>query len=202
VIDRHQLILSYRRAHEHNPAALVLGTPPEGLRHAAVLVPVLDRPEGLRLLLTERAAHLKHHAGQISFPGGRVEPTDASPLATALREAEEEIGLRPNQVEVLGPLPAHVTTISGFFIQPYLSIVHHYSQGAFDSNEVQDVFDVPLAWVLAPEQHKPHRMVWQGQTREFYEILFEERRIWGATAGMIVTLSHLLGLTSAPAPQW
>lgn len=202
MIDRHQLILGYRRAREQNPAALLPGTPPAGLRHAAVLVPVLDRPDGLRLLLTERAAHLKHHAGQISFPGGRVEDSDASPLATALREAEEEIGLRPNQVEVLGPLPAHVTTVSGFYIQPYLGILHHYSQGSFDQNEVHAVFDVPLPWVLDPAQHKPHRVVWQGQPREFYEILFEERRIWGATAGMIVTLSHLLGLTSQPAPQW
>jgi 8-oxo-dGTP pyrophosphatase MutT (NUDIX family) len=202
LIDRHQLILGYRRASEQNPERLQPGTPPAGLRHAAVLVPVLDRPDGLRLLLTERAAHLKHHAGQISFPGGRVEAGDASPLATALREAEEEIGLRPNQVEVLGPLPAHVTTVSGFFIQPYLGIVHHYTQGAFDKGEVHEVFDVPLSWVLAPEQHTPHRVVWQGQPREFYEIMFEGHRIWGATAGMIVTLSHLLGLTSQPAPQW
>ncbi len=185
MLDRHQLILGYRRAREQNAERLLPGTPPEGLRHAAVLVPVLDRPDGLRLLLTERAAHLKHHAGQISFPGGRVEASDASPLATALREAEEEIGLRPNQVEVLGPLPAHITTVSGFYIQPYLGIVHHYVQGEYDRNEVHDVFDVPLQWVLEPGQHRPHRVVWQGQPREFYEILFEQRRIWGATARIL-----------------
>lgn len=202
MLDRHQLILGYRRAREQNAERLQPGAPPVGLRHAAVLVPVLDRPEGLRLLLTQRAAHLKHHAGQISFPGGRVETGDASPLATALREAEEEIGLRPNQVEVLGPLPSHITTVSGFYIQPYLGIVHHYVQGAYDQNEVHSVFDVPLNWVLDPNHHTPHKVIWQGREREFYEILFEERRIWGATAGMIVTLSHLLGLTSQPAPQW
>ncbi len=190
--DRHQLILQYRRAYSRYREQLTVQAPPPGLRHAAVLVPIVERQGELFVLFIERAAHLKHHAGQIGFPGGAVEPNDASPLACALREAEEEIGLRPNKVDILGPLPPRITAVSSFFIQPFLAFVHDFRAERLDSNEVSAVFEAPLTWVISPDRHDYQTVMWQGQQRGFYQIMYDNKRIWGATAGMLVELAKLL----------
>ena len=197
--DRSQLIQQYRRARERNESLQQIATPSAGLRHAAVLVPIVERTEGLHVLLIERAAHLRHHAGQIGFPGGAVEASDASPLACALREAEEEIGLRPNKVDVLGPLPSRITSVSSFFIQPFLALVHNFVADNIDANEVSAVFEVPLAFLLDKSHHDYQTVIWQGEKRGFHQIQYQDKRIWGATAGMIVDMSDLL--QPAPTPE-
>lgn len=196
--DRNQLFQQYRRARHNNEGLRSTPPAPDGLRHAAVLVPVIDRPKGLQLLLIERAAHLKHHAGQIGFPGGAVERADASTLACALREAEEEIGLRPNQVDVLGPLPSRVTAVSSYFIQPFLALVYNYTADRIDQNEVSDVFEVALNEVLDPARHELITVNWQGEAKSFYQIQIGDKRIWGATAGMIVEMSRMMWPELAP----
>lgn len=192
VCDHHNLILHYRRAITRTPSLLDISGAPTGLRHAAVLVPVIERHGELYVLFIERATHLRHHAGQIGFPGGAIEKNDASPLACALREAEEEIGLRPNKVQILGPLPPRITAISSFYIQPFLGVVHDFYAERLDRNEVSAVFEAPLRWLLDPKHHEQQSVQWQGATRQFYQIMYDNKRIWGATAGMLVTLAHLL----------
>ena len=190
--DRHQLILLFRRALSRDRHLRTVQQAPAGLRHAAVLMPIVERHNELYVLFIERATHLKHHAGQIGFPGGAIEKDDASPLACALREAEEEIGLRPNKVEVLGPLPPRITAVSSFFIQPFLGFVHDFHAEHLDSNEVSGVFEAPLNLLLNPTRHDQQSVLWQGEQRRFYQIMYNNKRIWGATAGMIVELAHLL----------
>ena len=158
---------------------------------AAVLVGVVPRPGGLSILLTQRTDHLRDHAGQISFPGGRVEPGDPSLAAAALREAEEEIGLPPERVDVLGAL-APYRTVTGFRIHPVVGWVEPPLDLAPDEFEVAEVFEVPLAYVLDPANH--HRQCYRrGATTRFYYVLpYQERFIWGATAGILVNFSSLL----------
>jgi 8-oxo-dGTP pyrophosphatase MutT (NUDIX family) len=158
---------------------------------AAVLVPLVERPEGLRVLLTVRASHLKHHAGQISFPGGRVEPTDAGPWEAALREAHEEIGLDPAYVSRVGYLRDHIV-ITGFRVTPVVGFVQPGFTLALDTTEVEDVFEVPLDFVLDPDNHHPRDRQFAGHTVITYDIPYEGRHIWGATASMLLTLSQLL----------
>lgn len=161
-------------------------------RPASVLCPLVERPPGINVILTRRAPHLKHHAGQISFPGGKVDRTDASPLATALREANEEIGLMEDQVEVLGTLdPYHTST--GFRVTPFVALVSPVWQPFPDPGEVEEVFEAPLDFLMDPANHLRHHREWQGRRRHFYAMPWGDYYIWGATAGMLRGLSDRLG---------
>jgi len=188
-----------RRFHEseprHSAPAVIPVTQGDGLllnpgttlRAAAVLVPVIDRPEGLTVLLTQRTEHLKNHPGQISFPGGRAEPGDADPAATALREAMEEIALDPSTVEILGSLSEY-TTVSGYRVVPVVGIVAPPTGLRSDPNEVAEIFEVPLAHLLDPQNHQRNTMLFGGVERQYYAIPYKLHYIWGATAGMLMNL--------------
>ena len=164
---------------------------PEHPARAAVLVPLVERPAGLQVLLTQRASHLKHHAGQISFPGGRIEPGDAGPWEAALREAQEEIGLEPGYVTRAGYLQDHLV-ISGFRVTPAVAFVRPGFDLRLDRTEVEDVFEVPLEFVLDPRNHLPRDRSVAGHTIVTHEIPYEGRHIWGATASMLITFARLL----------
>lgn len=164
---------------------------PEKLTPAAVLVPVIERPQGLSVLFTQRTAHLNDHAGQVSFPGGRCEPSDPSPVFTALRETEEEIGLDPARVEVLGLLPEYRTG-TGFTVTPVVGLVHPPFDLNPDSFEVAEVFETPLDFLLDPANHQRHSMEIGGVVRHYYAMPYQGYFIWGATAGMLVSLYRLL----------
>jgi 8-oxo-dGTP pyrophosphatase MutT (NUDIX family) len=161
------------------------------LRPAAVLVPVVRREAGLTILLTQRTDHLYDHAGQISFPGGRSEPHDGSPAATALRETYEEIGLPHTQVEVLGALPEY-TTVTGYHVTPVVGLVEPPQMFNLDAFEVAEAFEVPLTFFLDPGNHQRNTMQYQGRTRHYYAMPFEHRYIWGATAGMLMNFYAFL----------
>jgi len=160
---------------------------------AAVLVPLVTRPDGVYVLLTQRAAHLHDHAGQISFPGGRIEESDASPVAAALREAEEETGLTPDYVEVLGTMPPYMTA-TGFSVIPVVGLVRPGFTLAPDAFEVAEVFEVPLRFIVDPANHRLHRAeLPDGRVRQYYSMPWENFFIWGATAAMLRNLYYLLG---------
>jgi len=163
----------------------------EELRPAAVLVPLVSRGAGLTILLTQRTDHLYDHAGQISFPGGRCEAGDASPVATALRETFEEIGLPQSHVEVLGSLPEY-TTVTGYRVTPVVGLVSSPPTLSLDAFEVAEAFEVPLAFFLDPGNHQRNTLQYQGRTRHYYAMPYEQRYIWGATAGMLMNLYALL----------
>jgi len=158
---------------------------------AAVLVPLVNRPEGLQVLLTQRSAALPDHPGQISFPGGRVESDDTSPAATALREASEEVGLPGSQVSILGHLPEY-ETVTGYRVTPVIGWVEPPFSLTLDPIEVADVFEVPLAFLLDPaNQHRHFRMLGT-RRRDYWAIPYGERYIWGATAAMLLMLDRML----------
>jgi len=161
------------------------------LKAAAVLVPLIDRPEGMTVLLTRRADDLPDHAGQISFPGGRIEPGDVNAAAAALREAAEEIGLDPGRVEVLGGL-APYRTGTGYHITPVVGVIRPPLELAPDPAEVAEVFEVPLAFVLDLDNHRRDSMMWLGELHWYDAVPFGERYIWGATAGMLVRFARLM----------
>jgi len=163
----------------------------DAYRPAAVLVPVVNRAEGLTVMLTQRTDHLHHHPGQISFPGGRVEADDKSPIATALRETEEEVGLHARHVELLGQL-ADYHTGTGFRITPIVGLVHPPFELSPDSFEVAEVFEVPLSFLLDPANHRREQMFYRGRERTYYAMPWRHYHIWGATAGMLVALSEFL----------
>lgn len=155
---------------------------------AAVLIPMVMRPEGVRVMLTQRAAHLHDHAGQISFPGGRVELADPTPVDTALREAQEETGLPQDRVEVLNSMPEYLTS-TGFSITPVVSLVRPDFAPAPDVFEVADIFEVPLDLLMDPSNHRLYEArLPDGRVRRYYAIPWGERFIWGATAGMLRNL--------------
>ncbi len=164
---------------------------PSKLLAAAVLVPVIERTEGLTVLFTQRTAHLNDHAGQVSFPGGRCESSDPSPVFTALRETEEEIGLDRGRIEVLGVLPDYRTG-TGFSVTPVVGLVRPPFDLVLDSFEVAEVFETPLSFLLDPANHQRHSMEISGILRHYYAMPYEGYFIWGATAGMLVSLHHLL----------
>lgn len=164
---------------------------PEKLKAAAVLVPVVAREEGLTLLLTRRTDHLHDHPGQVSFPGGRVDAGDASPVATALREAQEEIGLAPERVQIVGQLPLY-RTITGFEVTPVVGLVAPPLELVLDAFEVAEAFEVPLSFLLDSRNHQRHAIEVEGRRREYWAMPYGGYHIWGATAGMIVTLGRLL----------
>jgi 8-oxo-dGTP pyrophosphatase MutT (NUDIX family) len=158
---------------------------------AAVLVPIVDHPSGLSVIFTKRTSHLKAHSGQVSFPGGRAEPEDPTPEFTALREAQEEIGLAMERVEVLARLPDYLTR-TGFRVTPVVGLIVPPLDLTPDPREVEDVFEVPLAFLLDPKNHQRRSREIQGRTASYYELTYQERSIWGATAGMLVNLyQHL-----------
>lgn len=163
-------------------------------RPAAVLVPLVQRDHGLTVLLTQRTAHLYDHAGQISFPGGRVEESDASAQATALRETHEEIGLAPQAVEVIGSMPDYVVA-TGYQVTPVVGVIERDFTLRLDEFEVAEVFEVPLAFLMDPANHERRRVTLGGMSRTFYAMPYHGRRryfIWGATAAMLRNLYHFL----------
>ncbi len=172
--------------------------------HAAVLVPLVQRDDlgdgGLRVLLTRRTEHLRDHAGQISFPGGRSEPEDAGPAATALREAEEEVGLPHAQVNVIGLMPTY-TTVTRYVVTPVVALVQAPYVLALDSFEVAEAFEVPLAFLMNPAHHQRHVFSAEGHERQFLSMPWHgvgadgvrrEYFIWGATAAMLRNLYRFL----------
>ena len=165
------------------------------LTPASVLVPIVARSAELTVLFTERSVRLKAHSGQVSFPGGRDEPHDASPEATALRETREEIGLDPRHVELLGRLPEYHTR-TGFRITPVVGIVSPPFELSPDAFEVEKVFEVPLSFLLDPRHHERRSREWQGELRWFFAIPYQGHYIWGATAGMLVNLYRFLAQAS------
>ena len=165
--------------------------PDRPLRPASVLVPLVERGAGLNLILTRRAARLTHHPGQVAFPGGKQDPTDASALAAALREAEEEIGLDPAGVQVLGALDLH-ETVTDFVVTPFVGLVAPGFRPVIDRAEVDEVFEVPLSFALDPANLQIHHRPWQGQWRAYYAIPYGPHYIWGATARMLKALGDRL----------
>jgi 8-oxo-dGTP pyrophosphatase MutT (NUDIX family) len=164
---------------------------PDRLARAAVLIPLVERPDGLNVLLTLRASHLKNHAGQVSFPGGRIEPCDASPWEAALREAREEIGLEARYVSLAGYLRDHIV-ISGFRVTPVVALVDPGFSLRLDTTEVEDAFEVPLGFALDPANQSPRELHFAGHTIVTSDIHYHDRQIWGATASMLLSLSRLL----------
>jgi len=169
--------------------ALVPGGAPTAvaLTPAAVLVPLVMRPEALTVLLTQRTAHLAAHAGQISFPGGSIEPEDTDSIAAALRETEEEVGLPREYVEVIGRLDTYITS-TGFVV----GLVRVPYPSKPDPFEVAEVFEVPLDFIVDPTNHERHSREFKGRMRSFYVVPYRDRYIWGATAGMLVNLAEVL----------
>jgi 8-oxo-dGTP pyrophosphatase MutT (NUDIX family) len=159
---------------------------------AAVLVAVVDRPEP-SVILTLRPATMRRHAGQISFPGGRIDPGDAGPVEAALREAEEEIGLAPERVEIVG-IADRYRTITGFDVTPVVGVVPPDVELRPHPGEVEALFEAPLRYLLEPAHQRVRSVGWRGRERTYYEIDYEGRRIWGATAAMIVNLGRRLAL--------
>jgi 8-oxo-dGTP pyrophosphatase MutT (NUDIX family) len=163
----------------------------EDLIRASVLVPVVQREPDLTVLFTRRTAHLHDHPGQVAFPGGRSEAADETPVVTALREAEEEIGLLRSQVDVLGVLPEYFTS-TGFRVTPVVGLVSPPLVLRLDAFEVAEVFEAPLWFLLDPRNHQRQAMEFAGALRQFWAMPFQGHHIWGATAGMVVSLHRFL----------
>lgn len=158
---------------------------------AAVLVPIVDHEEGLSVLLTQRASHLKKHAGQISFPGGRIEPTDSGPLAAALRETEEEIGLAREHVTFAGYLDPQLV-LTGYWVTPVVAFVQPGFVLTLDQHEVESTFEAPLAHILDPANHHSRERLIGTTPVQVYDIPYGPHHIWGATASMLMGLYRLL----------
>jgi 8-oxo-dGTP pyrophosphatase MutT (NUDIX family) len=165
---------------------------PTAPRPAAVLIPLVEREPESTVLLTQRATQLRNHAGQISFPGGAIEPSDAGPAAAALREAREEVGLDERFVQIIGYLPDHVL-LSGFRVTPVVGLVRPGFELLLQPQEVHDTFEVPLSFIFDPGNHRLRRRRFGGGEAEveLYDIPFGDRNIWGATAGMLLTLYRM-----------
>ncbi len=162
------------------------------LKPAAVLVLIVDHPREPTIVFTQRTLHLADHAGQISFPGGRCCDEDCTPERTALREAEEEIGVSPERVEILGRLPEYHTS-TGFSVTPFVGWIEPPVTFIPDPREVDQVFEVPLAFLLDPRNHRYESAFYKGRMRHYWAMPYEGRFIWGATAGMLVTFQRIMG---------
>ena len=195
VIDRLKAPLAEenppRGDHDLNPGMRVEMQGEGELTPAAVLVPLITRPDGLTALFTQRTDLLLHHAGQISFPGGHVDPGDGTPEETALRETEEEVGLARKHIAIIGRLNRYVTR-TGFSIIPVVALVTPPFDTNPDADEVDEVFEVPLDFLLDPANHQRHQREFKGQIREFYAMPYGDYYILGATAGMIINLYQVL----------
>lgn len=165
--------------------------PSTALRPAAVLVPLIDHANGMAVLLTQRTAHLTAHAGQISFPGGRIEADDTDAVAAALRETEEEVGLPRDHITVIGRLDTYITG-TGFEITPVVGIVAPPYPLSIDPYEVAEAFEVPLDYIRDPRNHQRVERESAGRRRVFFVLPYQGRNIWGATAGMLVNLAEVL----------
>lgn len=190
--DDPEVAAEFRRVlrgdHDLNPGM----TPPSAaLRPAAVLVPLVDHAHGMSILLTQRTAHLSAHAGQISFPGGRMEEHDADAVAAALRETEEEVGLPRERVSIVGRLDTYVTG-TGFEITPIVGVVEPPYPMVIDPFEVAEAFEVPLAYILDRRNHQRVERESAGRRRAFFVLPYDGRNIWGATAGILVNLAEVL----------
>lgn len=179
-----------RGDHDHQPRPI---KPPDETAAvpAAVLIGIVPRPEGPTVLLTQRAASLRSHSAQVAFPGGRVDAVDGSPIVTALREAEEEIGLSRERVRTLGFLDAYLTG-TGYRIVPVVALLEPPFTLTLNAHEVDDAFETPLSFLLDPANHRREGREWQGLYRTYYAMPFGDRYIWGATAGMIRNLYERL----------
>lgn len=162
---------------------------------AAVLIPIVDREDGPTLLMTTRAGHLRRHAGQISFPGGRLDSQDADPVAAALRETEEEVGIGAEFVKVLGFLPDH-SVLTGFRITPVVALVNPGFVLRSHAGEVAEIFEMPLSCIIEPESFRPTRRTLQGLEVILRDVHFEGRVIWGATGAMLLALHEALARAS------
>jgi len=163
--------------------------PEDGALHrpAAVLIPIIARSEGATILLTKRAAHLKDHAGQVAFPGGKMDQNESDPVETAIREAEEEIGLGSPYIEPLGYLEPYLSS-TGFRIVPVVASINPSHHLSLDHNEVETTFEVPLAFLMNPAHHETHSREWRGALRRYYAMPYNDHYIWGVTAGIIRNL--------------
>ena len=208
MLDNSQLLLALQRVLYNSYAAAAAAIPTiagvdleqqQQIAHllpttrvpAAVLVPIIQRSAQLTVLLTERASHLKHHGGQISFPGGRIETADASPMQAALRETEEEIGLSREFAEVIGYLPQHLI-FTGYCVTPVVALVNPDFSLQIDACEVASVFEVPLHFILDPANHQARERQIGDMKVRVYDLPYGERHIWGATAGILMNLYRLL----------
>ena len=158
---------------------------------AAVLIPLIARESGLNVILTKRSPHLAHHAGQISFPGGRLAAEDSGLQAAAIREAKEEIGMSPAQVEILGRCPFH-NTVTGFRIFPFVAAVAGEFEPVLQAEEVESVFEVPFPFLINPANFRTERVVWQGKQRRYHAVPYGPHYIWGATAAILYGLARRL----------
>jgi len=177
-----------RGDHDLNPE---LYDPDQALRQAAVLVPLVDYGSELTVLLTRRSSQLVHHAGQISFPGGRIEESDPDAVAAALRETKEEVGLDAACIRLIGQLDTYVVR-SGFHVSPFVGLVRPPLTLVLDCNEVEEAFEVPLNFFLKPGAKQRHSRVFRGEERHFFAYPYENYYIWGATAGMLGNLAEIL----------
>jgi 8-oxo-dGTP pyrophosphatase MutT (NUDIX family) len=166
-------------------------SPPPRLTPAAVLVPLVKREVELTVLLTQRTSHLAAHAGQVAFPGGRIEASDRDPVQAALREAQEEVGLPADHVCVIGRLDTYVTG-TGYEITPVVGLVRVPYPMRADPDEVADIFEVPLAFIIDTANHERHSREFNGRVRSFFVLPYPGHYIWGATAGMLVNLAEVL----------
>ena len=162
----------------------------ENLTEAAVLIPIVERKNGLKVILTKRSNNLKQHPGQVSFPGGKSEKTDKSLVATALRETREEIGINNKNVEILGQLSKHVT-ITGFKITPFIGKIRTGFSTKIQTSEVSEIFEVPLSYLSNPKNFRVETVKWKGKKRFFYSIPYGPYYIWGATARILKNLADL-----------
>jgi 8-oxo-dGTP pyrophosphatase MutT (NUDIX family) len=186
---RSEVLVNPRGDHTLQNHAL---TVPDDAKDAAVLVPVVARDTGPTVLLTERASGLRHHAGQIAFPGGRVDPEDGSVLAAAYREAEEEIGLDRRFIRPLGYLDPYLSS-TNYLVMPVVGLVSPGYTLHLNPNEVADTFEVPLAFLMDPRRHELHTRELRGMQRRYYAIVFGDRYIWGVTAGIVRNLYEFIG---------
>jgi 8-oxo-dGTP pyrophosphatase MutT (NUDIX family) len=177
-----------RGDHDLNEAGM---RPEPPLKPAAVLVPLVAHDSGFTILLTQRSADLRAHAGQISFPGGRIDPDDTSPEYAAMREAHEEIGLPRDAAEIIGRLDTYEVR-TGFAVTPVVGLIEPGFDMVLAPDEVADVFEVPLSFLLDPANHERQSRLIRGKRRFFYVLPFEDRYIWGATAGMLINLYEVL----------